>query len=85
MSYRVELTKSAVRELRRVSEPYHSAIVRALKGLETEPRPKGCKKLVGGSGQWRIRVGVYRVVYEIFDVVRLVRVERVADRKDAYR
>ena len=85
MSYRVELVRSAVRELRRVPEPYHSAITRALRNLEQDPRPAGCKKLAGGSGQWRIRVGPYRIIYEIHDTIRLVRVERVADRKDAYR
>ncbi len=71
--------------MRRVPQPYHDAIVRALRGLEVDPRPSGCKKLVGREGCWRIRVGVYRVVYEVADVIRLVRVERVAHRKDAYR
>ena len=74
-----------MRELRQVPMPYHDAITRALVKLEAQPRPHGCKKLVGGSGQWRIRVGPYRVIYEIQDVIRLVRVERVSDRKDAYR
>ena len=85
MSYRVELSRTAVRDLRRVPTPYHDAIVRALRGLEKDPRPTGCKKLVGGSGFWRIRVGSYRVVYEIADRIRLVSIERIADRKDAYR
>ena len=84
MSYRVELTRSATRELDKVPRLYHNAIVRALRGLEAEPRPSGCKKLVGGTGLWRIRIGPYRVVYSISDVVRLVKVERVRDRKDAY-
>jgi len=85
VSYKVELTRSAVRELRRVPEPYHANIVKALEGLEKDPRPSGSKKLVGSDGHWRIRVGVYRVVYQVTDVIRLVRVERVAHRKDAYR
>jgi mRNA interferase RelE/StbE len=85
VSYRVELTRSAVRELRRIPIPYHDAITRALLKLQDDPRPNGCKKLVGGSGQWRIRVGSFRVIYEIQDVIRLVRIERVTDRKDAYR
>lgn len=85
MSYTVELTRAAVRELRSVPPPFHDAIVRALRGLETEPRPAGCKKLSGYAGLWRIRVGNYRVLYEISDKIRLVSVERIANRKDAYR
>ncbi len=85
MNYRVELTRAAVRELRRIPQPFHDAIVRALRGLEVDQRPAGCKKLSGYKGLWRIRVGNYRVLYEITDTVRLVSVERIADRKDAYR
>ncbi len=84
MSYRVELARSAARELGRVPSPYHDAIIGALRGLEMHPRPKGCKKLVGGNGLWRIRIGPYRVVYSISDVIKLVKVERVRSRKEAY-
>ncbi|MBX2978391.1 MAG: type II toxin-antitoxin system RelE/ParE family toxin [Flavobacteriales bacterium] len=85
MSYTVELTRSATRELRRVPEPYHGLIIRALQGLAIDPRPKGCKKLAGPSGLYRVRVGVYRVIYEVSDRIKLVMVERIADRKDAYK
>ena len=85
MKYRVELARSATRELRRIPDPFHDAIVKKLRALEDDPRPAGCKKLVGDSGYWRIRVGNYRVIYSIADVVRLVRIEGVSDRKDAYR
>lgn len=85
MSYTVELTRTAARELRRVPEPYHATIVRVLRGLEEEPRPSGCKKLSGYQGLFRVRVGVYRIVYEVSDRIRLVMVERIADRKDAYK
>ena len=85
MSYRVDLTRAAVRELRRVPKPFHDAIVRALRGLEEVPRPAGCRKLAGYEGLWRIRVGSYRVLDGISDTIRLISVERIADRKDAYR
>ncbi len=52
-------------------------------GLGT--RPPGCKKLVGHKDLWRIRIGQYRVVYYIADTIKLVRVERVSHRKEAYR
>jgi len=85
VKYRVELTKSATRELRRIPEPFHAAIIMKLRALEKDPRPAGCKKLVGESGYWRIRVGNYRVIYSISDVIKLVRVEHIGDRKDVYK
>lgn len=85
MSYTVELSRSATRELRRVPEPYHTSIVRVLRGLEEEPRPSGCKKLAGATGLFRVRVGVYRIIYEVSDRIKLIVVERIADRKDAYK
>lgn len=83
--YAVELTRSAARELGRVAEPYHKAIVSALRGLENDPRPAGCKKLSGTRNLYRIRIGPYRAVYEVTDKIKLVSVERIAHRKDAYR
>ena len=53
--------------------------------LADEPRPRGCKKLAGHKDLWRIRIGNYRVIYFIGDAVKLVRVEKVSDRKEAYR
>ena len=53
--------------------------------LAQEPRPHGCKKLVGHKDLWRIRIGSYRVIYFIGDAVKLVRIEKVSNRKDAYR
>jgi mRNA interferase RelE/StbE len=85
VSYAVELSRSAARELRRVPEPYHASIVRVLQRLEKDPRPSGCKKLAGSHGLFRIRVGVYRVIYEVSDRIKLVMVERIADRKDVYK
>ncbi len=85
MKYSVEISRSAARDLRKVPEPYHTKIVGALQALENEPRPHGCKKLLGGFDLYRIRVGVYRVIYEITDKIKLVVIERIADRKDVYR
>jgi mRNA interferase RelE/StbE len=85
VSYSVELTRSATRELRRVPEPYHTSIVRVLRKLEKEPRPRGCKKLAGATALYRVRVGVYRIIYEVSDRIKLIVVERIADRKEAYK
>ncbi len=53
--------------------------------MEKEPRPSGCKKLAGATGLFRVRVGVYRIIYEVSDRIKLIVVERIADRKDAYK
>ncbi|WP_434743790.1 type II toxin-antitoxin system RelE family toxin [Micromonospora sp. SH-82] len=52
--------------------------------LEQDARPAGCRKLVGEDGQWRIRIGDYRVVYAIFDQELVVLVVRVAHRSSVY-
>jgi mRNA interferase RelE/StbE len=53
--------------------------------LEDNPRPPGCKKLVGEENAWRIRVGNYRVLYEIKDRVLIVHVVEIGHRKDVYK
>lgn len=49
------------------------------------PRPPACRKLTGTKNDWRIRVGDYRVVYEIADEIRIVRINRVRQRREFYR
>lgn len=54
-------------------------------GLYDETRPHNSKKLSGGGSRWRIRVGDYRVLYEIDDSHKIVKVYRIAHRKEVYR
>jgi mRNA interferase RelE/StbE len=56
-----------------------------MRDLAENPRPPGCRKLVGGEGDWRLRVGDYRVLYEINDTRKVVRVLHVKHRREAYR
>ena len=56
----------------------------ALKGLEENPRPEGCKKLKGFKNLWRIRIGNYRAIYSIEEIVLLVDVRDIGNRKDIY-
>ena len=83
--YRVLLERRAEKELARLSPEVHDRIIRAIQALATNPRPPGCRKLAGSQRDWRIRVGDYRVVYEIADEIRVVRVNRVRHRRDVYR
>lgn len=84
-SYKVELTRSAEKDLRRIDRARVPAIYQALEGLTQDPRPPGVKKLAGADRSYRIRVGIYRVVYEIHDDVLVVLVVRISSRQDAYR
>ena len=83
--YRVLLERSAERDLGRLSSEVHGRVIVAIKGLANNPRPPGCRKLVGSKNDWRIRVGDYRVIYEIADAIRVVRVNRVRHRREVYR
>ena len=84
MTYRVEVAAAAVRQLRKVDRPAQRRVQAAIELLAAEPRPNGAKKLVGGNGEWRVRTGDYRIVYEIHDDVLLVLVIAVGHRRDIY-
>jgi len=60
-------------------------VIAAIQRLAKNPRPTGCRKLAGTDNDWRIRVGEYRVIYEIADAIRVVRVNRVRHRREVYR
>jgi mRNA interferase RelE/StbE len=85
MAYQVELLPSAHRDLRKLPRPIQIQIAAELHQLAENPRPAGVVKLVGAENLWRIRIGNYRVVYEIHDDRLIVLVLRVAYRKDVYR
>jgi mRNA interferase RelE/StbE len=57
----------------------------AVLGLYDEPRPYKSKKLSGGGSKWRIRIGDYRILYEVDDLKKLVTVYRIAHRREVYR
>ncbi|MBI3838161.1 MAG: type II toxin-antitoxin system RelE/ParE family toxin [Planctomycetia bacterium] len=83
--YAIEFLPSADRQLQRFPAEIQRRIVRAVETLADEPRPPGAVKLAGTESVWRIRVGPYRVLYEIHDKRLLVLVVRVGHRKDIYR
>jgi mRNA interferase RelE/StbE len=82
--YAVEMLRSAQKQLTRLPAEHQERILVAMEALADEPRPQGCSKLTGRDA-WRIRVGDYRIIYEIFDDRRVVIVVVVGHRKDAYR
>ena len=82
--YLVTLAKSAEKELISLDSPLVRRIWSRIAALAHQPRPPGCKKLVGGVREWRIRIGDYRVIYSIDDSKRTVDVSGVRHRRDAY-
>jgi mRNA interferase RelE/StbE len=85
VTYRVTLAPAAARQLRKLDPQVRRRIQAALELLATEPRPPAATQLVGGAGEWRIRTGDYRVIYEIHDDHLVVLVLRVGHRRDIYR
>jgi len=87
--YRVQLATRAERGLRRIRQAdprSYRRIVEAIRGLADDPRPPGAEKLTGfDPPAWRVRVGDYRVVYEIDEADVLVIVVNVAPRGEVYR
>lgn len=81
--YRIEIKKSALKELSQITQPYNKKIVEAIDALADNPRPVGCKKLKG-SEAYRIRVADYRIVYTIEGVIQLIEIQRIRHRKDVY-
>jgi mRNA interferase RelE/StbE len=84
MSHAVFLLRRAQRELARLPASDYERVRDAIGGLGQDPRPSGCLRLTGRDG-WRIRVGVYRVTYEIDDAREYVTVLHVGHRRDVCR
>ena len=83
--YEVLVERAVERDLKRLPHQEFIKIVGAMKRLAENPRPSGSRKLVGGERDWRLRVGDYRVLYEINDTKKVVRVLHVKHRREAYR
>ena len=81
MNYKVRLRRAAQKQLDKLTRRDYQVIAEAISALEQEPRPKRVRKLAESS-LWRIKVGQYRVVYNINDEERLVIVVRVVRRKE---
>lgn len=83
--YNVKLMPQAQKDLDGFSDRLLSRFEKMILGLYDEPRPHNSKKLSGGGSRWRIRVGDYRILYEIDNSQKVVKVYRIAHRKEVYR
>ena len=84
MTYTVTLAPSAARQLRKFDPGVRRRIQAAIELLAAEPRPPAATRLVGGSGEWRVRTGNYRIIYEINDNELVVLVLRMGHRREVY-
>ena len=82
--YRVEIKKSAVKEINSLPRRDLRNILDKIAALSDNPRPHDCKKL-SAQEKYRVRCGDYRILYFIEDVILIVNIVKVAHRKDAYR
>ncbi len=85
MKYAIQFRASVKRDMRGLDRQTARRIDAAIMALADDPRPAGSVKLSGESGLWRIRVGNYRVIYEIQDRRLIVLVVSAAHRREVYR
>ncbi len=83
MSYELLILRRAQKELADLPKADYERVRDAVAALAENPRPAGCKKLVGREG-WRIRSGDYRAIYEIDDAQKKVTVLHIGHRRDIY-
>lgn len=83
-SYTLKITRKAVKALEKIHPVHQERIDEAIDALAEDPKPPGVRKLKGTEHTWRIRIGDYRVIYDVYDDELVVLVLRVAHRKDAY-
>lgn len=82
--YTITFARPARKELERIDGKSVNRIFPRIEALSREPRPSGCRKLVGNKHLWRIRIGDYRVVYAVYDDKKVIDIITVGHRKDVY-
>lgn len=82
--YQIVFHKAFVKYLKAIPKDYHVAIYECIKGLSTNPRPNGVKKMQASKNLYRIRCGDYRIIYSIEDSKLMVFIAKGGHRKDVY-
>lgn len=83
-TYKTRLSRAAQKEFDRLDSTLQTRILKKLKGLEVNPRELGAIKLAGDEA-WRVRVGDYRIIFDIHDDILLVLVVKIGYRREVYR
>ncbi len=85
MNYSISFKPSASNDIESLPVRISQNILIDIEKLKYNPRPIGCRKIVGSRNDWRIRIGDYRVLYEVDDTAQRIRIFRIKHRKEAYR
>lgn len=88
MQYSITYAKSAAKALKKIHPTERKRILKAItgqNGLVVNPRPREAIQLTGGHGEYRIKVGNYRIIYEIEDDCLVILVLRIGHRREVYR
>ena len=85
MSYEIQIDKSASKQIKKLPSEIQERIQVKINNLAIEPRPDEVKKLKGRENGYRIRVGDYRILYDIFDDILLIIVVEVGHRSSIYK
>jgi len=83
-SYAVEIRRSAIKELDAIPTADLGRVMSRIQALGSNPRPPGSEKLTGAE-QYRVRQGVYRILYEVDDTRRTVTIVKIGHRREVYR
>ncbi len=83
--FALSVERSAAKDLKKLPSIYFPKIVSKIKELSNEPYPKGCKKLINNENFWRIRIGNYRIIYEVIESDNLIKIYKIKHRKDVYK
>jgi len=84
-SFQIEWRKSTKKDLRRIASEEVQKIVDAVAILAADPRPHGCIKMHGSDCAYRIRIGDYRIIYEIYEQRVIIEIVRISHRREVYR
>lgn len=83
--YEVLLERRAERDIKKLPTEVFHRIIPHIKALSENPKPSGCRKIAGSKDDWRVRIGEYRIIYEIDEKARAVKVMRIRHRREVYR
>jgi mRNA interferase RelE/StbE len=85
MAHQVQFYPAAARDLRSLPRKMQERVFRSIEKLAYTPRPRGCTKLAGEEDLYRVRVGDYRVLFQVVDSILTVLVVRIGHRRQVYR
>jgi mRNA interferase RelE/StbE len=84
VTFDVRIAPAALRQLRKLDPAGRRRVQAVIELLADDPRPPAARQLVGGAGEWRVRTGDFRIIYEIHDRELVILVVKVGHRRDVY-